>query len=279
MRAQLLSVFMAIAAGAEFIPAPDASAHIFYFDLQSLGTQTTNPDGSTTYALTASVLGNGAWANGTDADWGNSHEIPWYSFAVTNPDGANVTLSLVGGVTRVGALVTRGDLTPAFTLYDGLLPLNSHDGASALPLPDPYKDGGWQALADTTLANDADEIGTIQYLGHAGSVNSTAQTVSLSLFLAAGNYTVTPGGSCYECFPHYERLFDPENPDNPYYDPNYPNYAADLPAIEANARARRGFNMNLTIQPVPVPAAVYLFGTGLIGLAGLARRRMTTQGS
>ena len=27
--------------------------------------------------------------------------------------------------------------------------------------------------------------------------------------------------------------------------------------------------------PVPVPAAVYLFGTGLIGLAGLARRKMS----
>lgn len=98
--------------------------------------------------------------------------------------------------------------------------------------------------------------------------------MSLSLFLAAGNYTVTPGGSCYECFPHYERLFDPENPANPYYDPNYPNYTADLPGIDANARAWRGFNLSVTIQPVPIPAAAWLFGGGLAGLVGLARRRM-----
>jgi hypothetical protein len=30
----------------------------------------------------------------------------------------------------------------------------------------------------------------------------------------------------------------------------------------------------LVLTPVPVPAAVWLFGSGLAGLAGLARRRM-----
>jgi hypothetical protein len=32
---------------------------------------------------------------------------------------------------------------------------------------------------------------------------------------------------------------------------------------------------SLTVSAVPVPAAVYLFGSGLIGLIGLARRKMT----
>jgi hypothetical protein len=31
--------------------------------------------------------------------------------------------------------------------------------------------------------------------------------------------------------------------------------------------------VRLNAEPVPLPAAVYLFGVGLVGLAGLARRR------
>ena len=35
------------------------------------------------------------------------------------------------------------------------------------------------------------------------------------------------------------------------------------------------FSATLTTAPVPVPAAAYLFGSGLIGLAGLARRKFS----
>jgi ammonia channel protein AmtB len=31
--------------------------------------------------------------------------------------------------------------------------------------------------------------------------------------------------------------------------------------------------LNATTAPVPVPAALWMFGTGLIGLTGLARKR------
>lgn len=34
-----------------------------------------------------------------------------------------------------------------------------------------------------------------------------------------------------------------------------------------------GFRRGFLLTPVPLPAAVYLFGAGLVGLAGLARRR------
>ena len=34
-----------------------------------------------------------------------------------------------------------------------------------------------------------------------------------------------------------------------------------------------GFNANFDFTPVPIPAAVWLFGSGLLGLVGVARRR------
>ncbi|MDN5942743.1 MAG: VPLPA-CTERM sorting domain-containing protein [Nitrospira sp.] len=250
-------------------PVYSADAHIFYRDIQALdASPTTNPDGSTTYNAIGQLQSNGAWANGTDHDWGNSHDIPWYKFAVADPLGANVSLTVSGGVTQVGTLTVLGDLTPAFSLYSGLLPDQAHDDTPTLPTP-VGKDGLWQALADTTMANDAEEVGTIQYLAHGGAVNSTSQQATLSMFLGPGLYTVAPGGSCYECFPHSERL----DPASPFYDPNY---ASQITAIENNAAARRGLEVTLTVQPVPLPAAVWLFGSGVAGLAGLARRRMTT---
>ena len=35
------------------------------------------------------------------------------------------------------------------------------------------------------------------------------------------------------------------------------------------------FNTRFEVTPVPVPAAIWLFGSGLLGLVGVARRRKT----
>lgn len=34
-----------------------------------------------------------------------------------------------------------------------------------------------------------------------------------------------------------------------------------------------GFHGNFDVMPVPIPAAVWLFGSGLIGLASMVRRK------
>lgn len=39
----------------------------------------------------------------------------------------------------------------------------------------------------------------------------------------------------------------------------------------------KGSNSTMTVQVVPIPAAAYLFGSALVGLVGIARRRRSTQ--
>lgn len=45
------------------------------------------------------------------------------------------------------------------------------------------------------------------------------------------------------------------------------------PAFSLGQTGSHAFTATLTTAPVPLPAAVWLFGSGVIGLAGLARRR------
>ena len=40
-----------------------------------------------------------------------------------------------------------------------------------------------------------------------------------------------------------------------------------------NARLARNFNVQFNVAPVPLPAAVWLFGSGLVGVIAFARRR------
>ncbi|NOT10783.1 MAG: VPLPA-CTERM sorting domain-containing protein [Methylococcaceae bacterium] len=250
-----------------------ALAHVAYINMLTAPntTLTANADGSTTYQRDWVVTSNGAWANGTDANWADSHTVPWHLINITDPAGAYINLSISGGITSIPSnpgLTPLGDLTPAFSLYSGTVPGAAHEGAAALPVP-PGKEGAWNALGNTTMANDAGQIKTITYLTHVGDVNGTATSVSLNnYYLAAGQYTVVLGGTCYECYPHYDRL----DPNSPTFDPNYENFIID---IENDAFQARGYRSVLTILPasVPVPAAIWLMGSGLLGLFGMRRTR------
>ncbi len=87
----------------------------------------------------------------------------------------------------------------------------------------------------------------IDHLANAGGPNGRGSgtgvdTVSKSWVLEPGLYTLNYGGN---------------------------------PSSALGQTGAQGFSATLFTQPVPVPAAIYLFGSGLIGLAGLARRKFS----
>jgi hypothetical protein len=272
-------------------PAQQAAAHIAYRDIfETADSQITNPDGSVTYDSNYVNKGNNySWAMAAQPEWMDSHTIPWYKFDITNADGAIINLSVSGGVTKPfgeGTDTYLGDLTPAFTLYKGLLPGAAHDGATLIE----GKLGMWNALGDTTMgngpgpiydidpvtgetilvSNDPGTVATIHYLTHAGSVGSTATSVSINnYFLEAGSYTIALGGTCLECYARIEKL----DPTSPLYDPNFTE--EEFFALENNGQLQRGFNLNLTVQPVPVPTAIWLMSSGLLAFLDLAKRKTT----
>ncbi len=239
------------------LPLQQAEAHVAYYNLFSNPTTVITAAGATTtYAGSSIVSGNYGWADATDADWGDSHKASWISFDITNPGGALVNISVAGdGITEYstvyqGVALRMGDLTPAFSLYKGLVPDESHDAATyGVGSQDYSKEGAWQALADTTMGNDLGEINTIQYLAHAGVVDGLATSVSLSgFFLGQGSYSLTIGGTCYlrtAC-----GAFDPYNADD----------------------TARGYNVSMSVTSVPLPAAAWLLLTGLVGMLGLKKR-------
>jgi hypothetical protein len=112
---------------------------------------------------------------------------------------------------------------------------------------------GWEQVGPEThqfnnVANTS-WAANLSYLNHeanAGGPNGTdngtgTTSVSQSYSLAPGLYSIALGGN---------------------------------PSFDLGQTGTHAFVATLTTAPVPVPAAVYLFGSGLIGLAGLARRRM-----
>lgn len=238
-------------------PMPQASAHVVYLDLLSdPSVGITNTADSTTYSAPwlGFVQSNYGWFDAADADWGDSHVGAWTKFEITGSAGAYIDLSVFradpNAIPDIYPGVDAGDLTPAFTLYSGVVPDESHDQETAV-LPSQYplqvdKEGAWNASGDTTMRNAFGEDGTIHYLTHAGQGNTTASASLTKYFLAPGLYTVALGGTCETC---------PQFGGGPSFNP-------------------RAYGASLTVTPVPAPAAIYLFGSGVIGVVGLARRKL-----
>ncbi len=231
-------LLLAFGLGSMALLPTQASAHIAYFEITSLSPVVSGL--SKTYSGGDTFESNFGWAAAADADWGDSHHAGWVKFLLSEQSAVNINVSR----NPTNNAFQVGDLTPSFSIYSGELPNEAHDAANASLYLLAGKEGLWNALGDTTMANDSDEIGTIFYLGHAGGVDSLATSVAWAGVLGPGVYTVAVGGSC--------------------------SSAACLDDF-----TNRAYNMTLTTTPVPLPGAAWLMLTGLLGFTGIRQRKLT----
>lgn len=169
------------------------------------------------------VTSNYGWADAADGVLGDTHRGRAFRFRLENPAFIILTVSANPNATTNSI----GGLTPAFSVYSGLagvapfpptqttLPSGAdHDGTEASlawraawvrqnldpnATSEAPTDGCWNALGDFKIGGDGDlpgdflQLSSFAYRGSAAA--TSGNTVTGSLFLPAGDYTIMIGGN------------------------------------------------------------------------------------
>jgi hypothetical protein len=231
------------------------------------------------------VSSNAGWAAAqSPTTWGDSHNARFMYFNLAQPQTINFTVTATANTNGAGLL------NPGYSLYSGSVPNVSHDGgdypgktpfATWSPFsaegsdPSSQKWGEFRSNDDVTMRADDSGgnpiVSTMNYLGLSDS-NPTGNTISGQYQLGPGLYTLVVGGANSAAATD---LLNAAIATGGVYcsatattcTPNAEQTAYN------NLRLARNFNIQFNVSPVPIPAAVWLFGSGLAGVAALARRR------
>lgn len=275
MRQPLMVLIAAIAACAGFLSGQESSAHIVPINFGSFDGSVAATNNGTGTGVNSGATGNYGWIDGADGDWGDTHKVGYYTFSLTGT-AADVTLSFQGKNNAFGGT----GLTPGFTLYSAVAEYaGDHDfsvGSALMRTADcaatpgcTTTEGSFRALTTFRITNDADPTGTspsvFTYVGHAYDGNNLTLPGANSPLYDNNPYVVSGGDGVANGV--VSRTFQNLAPGD---------YIAFVGGVNYNSQtnqATRGIGGTLTVTPVPVPAAVWLFGSGLAGLVGLMRRR------
>jgi hypothetical protein len=153
-----------------------------------------------------------------------------------------------------------GQNAQAVTVDAGVFTVGNGDAANPIVInvPDPGPSGGSGFFLDTINF----DLGAFTHFNMTSSVDGLTSYFGASIFENDGDSEVVAASAT-----HVEVLLADLGLSRDYH-------------LHPSGVNPAGVGYSLTMwgsnaAPVPVPAAVYLFGSGLIGLVGLARRKMS----
>ena len=275
-----------------FMSVGQASAHVVYgnplFSDSSLIDPITGAAGvgSTFSNQGRNVRSNAGWVAGLDATTGgDTHNTRFLYFNLAQAQTIDFTITATANSNGASLL------NPAYSIFSGAIPNVSHDGgyypgkvtfaswspfagenADILAQPDNggvgERWGDFRANANVTMRAD-DALGnpivsTMTYTGLFG-INSNGNAISGHYQLGPGLYTLVVGGADMSELAILLSHAIATNGD-------YTTPSGALTGYN-NARLARNFNVQFNVAPVPIPAALWLFGSGLVGVIAFARRR------
>jgi hypothetical protein len=176
---------------------------------------------------------------------------------------------------------------PAFATWSPFFDAMDEIIAEGGPVLDPTgpKWGTYRSDGDVTMGNNSGLVSTMYFTGIAVGDGYNGDlldnSVSWTGTLGPGTYSLVIGGTSLS---DLQDLFDlvqqgVGNPATGYTVCDYNNPVScngtSYPAQYAQLRLARNMAITMSVSPIPVPAAIYLFGAGLVGLAGVARRKKT----
>jgi len=180
------------------------------------------------------------WQQGTTPELTTTDDVNWYSFTLTKE--STVSLSLVKDI-------NGGLAAPAFSLYSGLFVEDSYDVNPIYLFVVDHQRGLVNTAASfsmTTAGNTPEGTPeqnkrTINFITSATDGGTgTAQLVNFNL--GPGDYSVIAGGN-------------------------------SLWTEADDGQSKYGAKISFATSPVPLPAGVWLFGSGLTGLLFAAKRK------
>ncbi|HYA39620.1 MAG TPA: VPLPA-CTERM sorting domain-containing protein [Candidatus Methylomirabilis sp.] len=214
-----------------------------------------------------------------------------HTASAPNPDYNNTRLFLgeYGNDTltlSLGALPVHATATVSFSLYL----IRSWDGNDATVVNgDPLGPDHWKlALGDTTLFDKTFSNGNPAGQSYAPSPGALSCNAGYNAVYPTGTYNPMTGAA--ECYSLGYTFTDPiNNRVNEAMDSVYNlsftfNHSASDMVLNFSAYGLQGLadeswgldNVKVDVSAVPVPPAVWLFGSGLLGLIGVARRKTTS---